>query len=256
MISVQLKTDKIESMRRAYPSLRFISDENDVLTWEGWVQPLLAINELDALLDDLEHDRDVIIDRGDACGIVHHTECKIEHGVHRLSHRITSPTRLFKIRIRDFQDGRLPRADVLEPKITENLRRHNWGSTGICAFAPWEYPWDLETSQIIEFVDHSLIWLLKWNVFAQTDKWLGRETSHDRRFLLNTIRPSQRCYCGLGKSYENCHRRLDGYELYRENWLFVEAWLERHNRDLKHLESLSTYLRPLISRNAAKGANC
>jgi len=220
---------KVESVELKYPSLKLVSDLDDAsknLVWEGWVQPIRSIEHLSAILDDLENDRAVIIS-GDG-EISHNPQCSIEHFEHRLLSQLTSPTRLFKIRVEDFGDNQLPVTRVLEPQITKELCRHTWGVDEICGFAPWEYPWDSNTSSIVEFIDHMMIWLIKWNVFAQTSEWIGSEKRHDKKFLIKTIRPTQPCYCGSGKLYELCHRIDDGFSLFGEIWILFESWLEKY----------------------------
>lgn len=218
---------KVESVELKYPSLKFISEpDSKKLVWEGWVQPIRSVESLSAILDDLENDRAVSIS-GDG-EISHDPQCAIEHSEHRLFNRIVSPTRFFKIRVEDFGDNRLPLTRVLEPKITQDSRRHTWGTDEICGFAPWKYPWDPIKSSMVGFIDHMMIWLVKWNVFAETKEWIGSETSHDKNFLMKTIRPAEPCYCGSGRNYEICHRPDDGVSLFGELWFFFEIWLGKH----------------------------
>src|SRR5690606_34361914 len=142
----------------------------------------------------------------------------------------------FKINVEDYCSNRQPSAFVLEPEITEGLRKHTWGKNGICGFEPWTYPWNANSSSIVEFIDHCIIWLFKWNVFAQTSEWLGSETSHDEKFLLNTIRPNQTCYCRSGKEYANCHQLKNLISVYGDLWIFFELWLKKHNSNIKRFQ--------------------
>jgi hypothetical protein len=226
--------DKVESVQKNYPSLEFLSEVNEDsqnLRWEGWVQPIRSVENLSAILDDIENDRAVIISNGG--NITHDPNCQIEHSEHRLINKVTNVSRLFKISIEDFCSNHQPYARVLEPEITEGLRKHTWGTNGICGFEPWKYPWDANTSSIVEFIDHCVIWLFKWNVFAETSEWIGSETPHDEKFLLNTIQPNQSCYCGNGRKYANCHRIVNGASLFGDAWIFFEVWLQNHNSNIK-----------------------
>lgn len=226
--------EKIDSVESKYPSLEFLSElsgDETTLTWEGWVQPIRSVENLSAILDDIDNDRAVII--SDGGNIKHDPECPIEHSAHRLLNNLSNPTRLFKISVEDYCSNRQPSARVLEPEITKELRKHTWGNDGICGFEPWKYPWDKNTSPIVEFIDHCIIWLFKWNVFAQTTEWLGSETPHDEEFLLKTIRPNQTCYCGSGEKYTACHRRKNLTTVYGDLWIFFELWLKRHNANNK-----------------------
>lgn len=224
---------KVESVELKYPSLKLVSEPDDgtkSLVWEGWVQPIRSLENLSGILDDLENDRGVSISGGGE--ISHNPQCSIEHSEHRLFNRIMSPTRLFKIRVEDLGDNQLPVTHVLEPQITEESRRHTWGTNEICGFAPWQYPWDPIKSSMVEFLDHMMIWLVKWNVFAQTKEWIGSETQHDKNFLMKSIRPTQPCYCGNGKMYELCHRIVDGASLFGRIWILFEGWLSQHKLKL------------------------
>lgn len=226
--------EKINSVESKYPTLGLLSElsgSNTTLIWEGWVQPIRSDENLSAILDDIENDRAVII--SDCGNIAHDPNCSIKHSEHRLLDELTNPTRLFKIRVEDYCTNRQPFARVLEPAIPGELRKHTWGDNGICGFAPWRYPWDAKTSSIVEFIDHCIIWLFKWNVFAQTAKWLGSETPHDTRFLLDAIRPNQTCYCGSGKKYGYCHRRVNCITLFGELWVLFETWLQIHNSNIQ-----------------------
>jgi SEC-C motif-containing protein len=244
----ELRREKIESMRRAYPSLRVVSSEDiGSLIWEGWLQAIRSTDELDALLDDLDNDRPVNIVRGELYELRHDRECQAIHAEHRLRSEIKEPIRLFRLRVEDFGDKRVPQARVLEPSIPRDERRHNFGPDGICGFAPWEHPWNPDVSQIVDSVDHSLIWLFKQTVYSQSKHWLGSETPHSTEFLLRTIKPAEPCYCGSGKNYADCHRAVNRNELYGDARGFFEAWLSAYKLDLGRFELSSDCLRRLFS---------
>lgn len=247
-MQAELRKDKIESMRRAYPSLRVISAEDfGSLVWDGWLQPIRSTDDLDALLDDLDHDRPVDIVRGELYELMHNPECQVVHAKHRLTSEIKEPIRSFRIRVEDFGDRRVPYARVLEPPIPKDERRHSIGADGICAFAPWEHPWDPDVSQIVDFVDHSLIWLFKQTVYSQSKHWLGSEMQHRAEFLLKTIQPTQPCYCGSGKNYEDCHRAANRNEVYGDARALFEAWLSAYKSDFSRFELTSDSIRRMFS---------
>jgi hypothetical protein len=240
----ELRQEKIESMRWAYPSLRVVSSEDiGSLIWEGWLQPIRSTDELDALLDDLDNDRPVDIVRGELCELRHDRECQVIHAEHRLTSEIKEPIRLFRLRVEDFGDKRVPQARVLEPPIPKDERRHNIGPDGICASAPWEHPWNPDVSQMVDFVDHSLIWLFKQTVYSQSKHWLGTEMPHSADFLIKTIKPTEQCYCGSGKNYADCHRVVNVRELYGNAWMFFEPWLSPYTSNLDRFELSSIRLR-------------
>jgi hypothetical protein len=231
-------------MRQSYPSLRVISSEDTgSLIWEGWLQPIRSTQELDALLSDFDNDRPVEIERGEHYEIRHDRECLIVHAERRLKSKIKEPIRLFKVRIEDFGDKRVPQARVLEPLIRAEERRHNFGPDGICGFAPWKHPWNPDVSQIVDLVDHWLIWLFKQTVYSQSKHWLGSEMPHSTEYLLKTIKPTDPCHCGSGTNYADCHRAANLNELYGNARRFFEAWLSAHESDLSRFEWGSDRLR-------------
>jgi hypothetical protein len=246
-----LKQTKIESMRQAYPSLRLVSLEDDPeLVWEGELRPLRFADELDAILDDLEHDRGVFIISGECYEIRHHPQCIIEHGEHSLSRSITLPTRSFVVRVTDRGDGSLPQTVILDPAIPDELRKHFLGD-GICAFAPWRYSRD---EGVVSFVDHSLIWLFKWNVFSQTEPhvWIGSEYDHEPNYLLNIVKPTDLCWCGSAKNFSACHRSVTAYDAFGIPWVHLEVWLVHHNSNPKRFESIISQ-KGLVTMSANAG---
>jgi hypothetical protein len=240
---------KIESMGMAYPSLRVVSEPDSALiVWEGTIQPIRYSDELDAILDDLEQDREVFIINGKDHEIRHHPNCELSHGTHRLASQIENLTRSFVVRVTDFNDGRLPQTEILEPLIPDELRVHFFAD-GICAFAPWKYPRD---EAIVTFVDHSLIWLFKWTVYAETHVWIGDETDHRPEYLLRTLRSADPCFCGSANDFEHCCRSLVGYAVYGKAWIALEAWLQRHNANLRRFENLVTPVQEPLRKYTVK----
>lgn len=243
--------EKIEAMRRAYPSLGLCDPpEEGQLIWEGTLCPLRSVDELDAILDDLEHDRDIEIIAGEFSQIVHHSQCRADHVPHRLSPLITQPIQEFKIRIVDFGTDRLPEAKVLDTRIPSTKWQHLRGDSGICAYAPWTYPWRAGSSSIVEFVDHSLIWLFKQIVYLQASVWIGSETPHRAEYLLKTIGPTDKCACGSGENYEDCCRLRHGYQVYGEAWVFFEVWMATHKADRRRFEAVTRQLSKALSLKA------
>lgn len=244
---------KVALMAWAYPSLKLVSpDETTPPVWEGWLQPLHDRDHLDGLLEDLDNDRQVKIDR-ERRVVVHDPDCRRDHHEHRLAASIRIPATLFKIRIEDHCDGRLPTARVLEPFIPKDERRHHLKDDGICSFAPWEHPWFPETSSIVtDFTDHVLIWLLKQDIYSKMKSWLGSETPHDAHYLLSTIKPHEHCCCGSAKSFGNCCRFAVAYSIFGKQWFHLELWLRRHDMDLRRFEPLVIRMQNLRPGRRAK----
>jgi hypothetical protein len=61
--------------------------------------------------------RPVDIVRGELYEVRHDRECQVIHAEHRLRSEIKDPIRLFRVRVEDFCDRRVPQARVLEPPI-------------------------------------------------------------------------------------------------------------------------------------------
>jgi hypothetical protein len=222
--------EKIASMRQAYPSLALKSDgSGGILVWEGELTPLRTLDEIDGIIYDLAHDRNVEISGGVAAQIVHDQSCQIVHQRSPLAEQLSDPFQTFTVQITDFGTTRQPEATILSAAAPTERMRHRWKESGVCAYAPWKYPWDPDSSSILDFVDQVFIWLLKQTVYLQTETWLGSEMPHDSKFLLTTVKPSDRCVCGSGKRFEDCCRDAHARAVYRDLWLNFEAWLSRCN---------------------------
>lgn len=224
---------RIKDMQTAYPALQVVSDGTERSTvWEGWLQPMSSTAELPLILDDLDHNRPVDIVRGERYGIAHAQNCSAPHGECEFAKNLTTATKLYKVRIEDFGDERHPSSRILEPFIPPSERRHHRGSDGICAYAPWEHPWLKDESSIVDFTDQTLIWLLKQSIFSESGRWLGRETRHDSRFLLQALSYDDTCHCGSGKTYLTCHRAFDVF------WSEFESWRRRHNSRIERFTGI------------------
>jgi hypothetical protein len=224
------EAEKIASMTQAYPSLALKSDgAGGTLVWEGELTPLRTLDEIDGIIDDLAHDRNVEISGGIAAQIVHDQSCQIVHQRSPLAQQLSDPLQTFTVQITDFGTTRQPEATILSAAAPTERMRHRWRDSGVCAYAPWKYPWDPASSSIVDFVDQVFIWLLKQTVYLQTDTWLGSETPHDSKFLLTALKPSDRCSCGSGNRFEACCRSIHAYAVYGDLWLNFEVWLSRFN---------------------------
>lgn len=251
-----MRQEKLDSIRKSYPALELLSAAGELdssLVWEGWLQPIQSCTDLSPILDDIENDRAVIISKDGE--VLHDPQCQYAHSEHRLLSKLSSPNRLFKIRVEDFCSNQQPYARLLEPEVLTENRRHILGTNGICAFEPWTFPWDANSSSIVEFVDQCVLWLIKWSVFSQTNEWIGSETPHDAKFLFETILPNQNCHCGSGKRYGMCHRNINGTTLFGKSWVHVDRWLESHNSSIQRFQiRLPKRGKKLYEQSRAKAA--
>lgn len=193
-------------MATHFPELKLREQRaNCELVWEGWLKPINSKADYGALLDDLHNDREVDVCTGNAVYVKHSDGCRIEHGENQLAKLIDNPIRLFRIRVTDFDDRKMPLCQLAEPEITEKTRYHTRGLDGMCLYPPWIYPWN-ERSSIVDLLKHALIWIIKWDVFERTDKWIGSETPHTFDYLLANVRPTDSCTCFSGREYGRCCR--------------------------------------------------
>ncbi len=197
---------KIEEVALHFPELELSkSRDHGETVWEGWLKPIVSQPDYGALLDDLDMDRHVEVCTGPVVGIRHSPTCTVEHGDSLLAAKIGNPFRLFRIRVTDFNDSKMPLCQVIEPEITHRTRNHTRGSDGMCLYPPWRFPWT-ERSSIVELLKHAMIWLIKWDVFDRGGRWIGSETPHSFDYLLANVSPSDSCTCFSGKEYGQCCR--------------------------------------------------
>ena len=198
--------EKLDEIATHFPELKLLERRaNGETVWEGWLKPVISRADYGALLDDLDNDREVKVYTGKVVGVQHSTECEIEHTENDIAKSIGNPFRLFRIRVTDFDDRKMPLCQMVEPEITEKTRYHTRGLDGMCLYPPWTFPWT-DRSSIIDLLKHALIWLIKWDVFDRTGKWIGSETPHTFDYLLANVRPSDSCTCFSGSEYGSCCR--------------------------------------------------
>jgi hypothetical protein len=214
--SPERMNESVRAMKANYPTFsvggRPIGTGAEAV-WQGWIQPVRSIENLEFLLADLAQNRAVRILPGGE--IIHHPNCQRKHQELQWIKKLKKPDRAFKIKITYGCGSRHPRAFVLNPVIPPEEREHMFGDGAICAYPPWQGVWDWQTHTVAEFTDQVAVWLVKWNVWQQTDVWLGDEMWHDKGFLFFNIKPTEQCWCGSGARYGECHRTRDGRELFQ-----------------------------------------
>lgn len=204
----------IQAMKLNYPSFsvggRPIGTGREAV-WKGWVQPIRNLENLEWLLADLAQDRLVRILQGGE--VTHNPNCNRKHQKLPWINKIKKPDSAFKIKITYGCGSQHPRAYSLDPIIPTTKRKHMFRDGAFCAYPPWDATWQWQIQTVADFMDYVVIWLIKWNVWQQTNVWLGEEMSHDRVFLYFTISPSEQCWCGSGRKYLLCHRTNDEREV-------------------------------------------
>lgn len=206
----------VEEMKLYYPSLQF--DGRQIITggetfWKGWVQPILDFENLEWILDDIDQNQTIRVKNGE---VSHHPDCRRTHQTFPWIKQIKKPDQAFKIKIAYDGGRRHPRGYVLQPVIFKTEQKHMFGDGAVCAYPPQENVWDWQTHTVANFTDQILIWLIKWNVWKQTQYWIGDETFHSKISLYFLINASEQCWCGSGTDYGICHRSNDRIEVVKE----------------------------------------
>lgn len=202
----------IIAMANRYPTLTLISDGSDassVAAWEGWLQPISSLRDFDLIINDLHYNRPILLTEDGE--IRHNPQCKEPHDKPSIRKYLKRPNRNFKLRIEYAGGSRHPRAFMLDPVLVRRPGDHTFGDGASCAYPAWEDVWEWQRDTVADFIDHILVWLVKWNVFDATGGaiWLGPQKDHDPILLAATINPDAQCWCGHGKNYNICHRRAD-----------------------------------------------
>lgn len=237
----------ISAMTERYPSLEFCVEEADGCTigiWEGWLQPIRTLTELNSIVCDLDEDRPVKINR-DSATIEHSPVCDKQHVLHKIFSSIKRPDRSFLVRVEYAGSIAHPQAFLLEPEVTNATRRHIFGENRICAYPPWTDAWQPDKHNVADFTDHVLIWLFKWNTWVETGHWLGSEAGHESLQLYSSIAHDMQCWCGSGKRYGACCRPLDRLRagLPMQEYLALRSPLFQFpNVDFSKLPTLSAFL--------------
>lgn len=198
----------VNAMKTEYPGFNVAyeaGESGDVAVWRGVVQPVRQLTSLSSVLEDLEAERPVRVVQGE---IVHQPNCEVVHSGHPLSQRLIYWRTQFELRV--LHDGGLadPRCWVITPPIPPDQRKHVWPDGSICAFMSSE-GWDPDQNDVVDFMGHAAIWLLKWNIYSQTGVWLGREHQGTPDYHLKVLTGDDNCWCRSGRRYASCHRASD-----------------------------------------------
>lgn len=206
-------------MAENYPALSLSGvkiGKREIYRWTGWIQPIRSQKEIAFIVWDLYKNRRVLISVDGE--VSHCPKCN----AHDIWDHFSSPffrkplrniNRDFRVSMQYDGTARHPRAYLLEPKITEFTSKHAFYPNGICAYAPWESPWHYKSDSVVDFADHVMIWLIKWNMWIQTKVWLGSEMQHDSLFKFAQIHGTMQCWCGSSRSYSKCHQQKDWIDI-------------------------------------------
>jgi len=199
----------IEKLEELYPQLKVsyrTQMGHPIATWRGWIQPIKSRENLEELLDDLYHDRQVWV-AGDT--VRHWGGCEEEHRHHDWMGRVSDPFIKFDMEVRHDGSRLQPKCWIHNLNITDYKRKHLNHDLSICPFLISEDVWVWDRDTVAEIVPHYLIWLVKWLVFDQTSEWIGSEHNGAPSSHLSLIGRNRQCWCGSGKKYKKCHLQHD-----------------------------------------------
>lgn len=207
----------IEGMKIYFPEFSLSGlplGTGPVAVWKGSVQPLQSPVHLEEVLDDIYHERPVVMR---ASGVIdHRPDCVITHCHHEWMEKLSNPYVKYKLEVHYGGGEMHPKAYVREPVVPLYKRqKHHFNDGALCAYPPWQGIWQWERNTVVDFMSHVTEWLVKWTVWEQVGVWIGSEMGHDRGLLLREIRPDQDCHCGSGKPYQLCHRMEDESYVWR-----------------------------------------
>jgi hypothetical protein len=214
--SPERMNESVRAMKNYYPAFsvggRPIGTGAEAV-WQGWIQPVCSLEDLELLLADLAQNRPVRVLPGGE--LIHHPQCLRKHQQIPQLENLRKPDQAFKIKITYGGGSRHPRAFVIDPAIPPKERKHKFADGAICSYPPWQDVWNWQTHTVAEFADQAAIWLVKWNVWQQTGIWLGDEMRHEPAFLFLNIKSEEQCWCASGQQYAECHRKSDADKAFR-----------------------------------------
>lgn len=210
MASTRLEAS-IQAMKEYFPQFSLSGlpiGTGPTAVWKGWVQPLRSIERLEEVLDDIFHERPVVMKAG---GIIeHHSNCAAEHCRHEWMEKVLNPFVEYKLEVRYGGGKTHPSAYVRDPVVPYFKRqKHHYNDGSLCAYPAWLDIWQSDRDTVVQFMAHAVEWLVKWTIWEQVGVWLGAEKDHDQGHLLREIHPEQQCHCRSGRKYGLCCRSKD-----------------------------------------------
>lgn len=201
----------IESMGKYFPQFSLAGlplGTGPTAVWKGWVQPIRSTDHLEEMLDDLFHQRPVVMKAG---GIIEHDpNCTAEHCRHEWMENVSNPFVEYKLEVQYAGGDVHPSAYVRDPVVPSyKWWKHHYDDGSLCAYPSWLDTWRSDRDTVVQFMLHVSEWLVKWTVWEQANVWLGPEQDHNPGVLLREIRPEQQCHCRSGKKYGLCCRSKD-----------------------------------------------
>jgi SEC-C motif len=213
MLLSDWKEANLRTVAMEYPQFEAIEPlptSGAILAWEGILQPFNGCQELGNLLDDLRVDHSVFVQAG---ALSHSPQCNRSHGPLSFLDDIGPEGAKFRVMVLAYAPERHPRAFARFPQISK-LRfpdhRHINADGSICPYfaTETELPWHGRT--VATFLDYVSIWFAKHHVWEKTGAnesavWLGSQAPHTPSDVLKEVGRNDRCPCGSGKKFKQCH---------------------------------------------------
>ena len=229
----------IAEMKQFYPQFSLSGapiGTGPVAVWKGSVQAIQTHANIVELLDDISCDRPVAILPGGR--VEHLADCTAHHEERPWMEEIINPCVPFKLEVRYGGNSVHPQAYVVTPALPASAWRHVFGDGAICPFAPWQRVWSWTLHSVVDYMDQVLLWIIKSIVWLQTRTWIGTEASHEKGYLLRTIRPKDQCWCGSGSRYGSCHQAKDQRAILDSFAVILREYQERNRYFIEPLKRL------------------
>lgn len=202
-----------DAMRLSYPQLTFVTESVAGLkagVWRGVIRPIQSLEPLGEILDDIAHGRVVRVVGGE---VRHHPDCREQHHRQSWMDRVVAWRIQFHLKVRWDGGNADPRCWIVAPPVwTPERKKHIWGDGSICPFMSSE-AWDADRDDVVDFMAHVSVWLVKWMLWDQTDMWMGPEHAFSPEHHVASLQPTDCCWCRSGREYARCHLAVDRTEV-------------------------------------------
>lgn len=202
-----------DAMNVSYPQLTFATEVVSgvhVGVWRGVIRPIQSLERLAEILDDIAHERVVRVVAGE---VRHHPDCREAHRRQSWMDRVVAWRVHFHVEVRWDGGNADPRCWIIAPPVwTAERKKHVWGDGSICPFMSSE-AWDADRDDVVDFMAHVAVWLVKWMLWDQTDVWIGPEHAFSPEHHVASLQPTDRCWCRSGREYVKCHLAVDQAEV-------------------------------------------
>lgn len=216
----------LKTLKARYPTFelsRGLLDGKFTPCLEGIIQPLKEPEEVELILADL--DRDGVVDISLDGLVLHSRECHAAHYLRQELQDLPPLDEAFLLEAYLLNPESDPLVFSRDPPITieiyPDLPHLFQNNSAICpVFGPDE-SWRPAVHTLADYLDQVSIWLVKFQVWLKTRErfgkgiWIGSDMGHDLETIAWMVRAysRERCPCGSGRRYKDCHRKSQLFEL-------------------------------------------